>query len=145
MHTTAQNGDNESITWATLDPDEFAEKITALAESKGPALTVQDMDAVERVWAIQMPMRRHALVMMTKPFAWLREQVETDRGGALGVAEVHRALSEGVGFYQEAANLMAKAQALTMLALCVREDMDALEAAAGVRHSRVGSGQLAAQ
>lgn len=57
MHTTAQNGDSESINWATLDPDEFAEKITALAETKGPALTVQDMDAVERIWKRQMPMR----------------------------------------------------------------------------------------
>jgi hypothetical protein len=94
MHTTAQNGDSESINWDTLDQDEFAEQITALVESKGPALTVEDMDAVERVWKSQMPMRRPALVMMTKPFAWLREQVETDRGVALGVAEVEAAARE---------------------------------------------------
>lgn len=126
MHTTAQNGDSESINWATLDPDEFAEKITALVESKGPALTVEDMDAVERVWKSQMPMRRSALVMMTKPFSWLSQKVETDRHFALTVAEVYSALCEGAGFYQEVADLMTQTQAKMMLALCVREDMDAL-------------------
>ena len=126
MHTTAQNGASEAINWDALDPDEFAEKITALAEHKGPALTVEDMDAVERVWETQMPMRRCALVMMTKPFAWLCEQVETDRHFALTVAEVYRALCDGAGFYQEVADLMTQTQAKMMLALCVREDMDAL-------------------
>lgn len=126
MPTNTSEQALEPINWATLDPDEFAEKITTLAETKGPALTVQDMDAVERIWKTQMPMRRCALVMLTKSFSRLCEQVETDRGVALTVAEVHRALSEGVGFYQEVANLMEQALAQTMLALCTREDMDAL-------------------
>ena len=130
MHTTAQNGASEAINWDALDPDEFAEKITALAECKGPALTVEDMDAVERVWETHMPMRRCALAMMTKPFSWLTQKVETDRDFALTVAEVHRALSEGAGFYQMVANLMEQALAQTMLALCTREDMDALIAEA---------------
>lgn len=126
MPTNTSEPALEPINWDALDPDEFAEKITALAEHKGPALTVEDMDAVERVWETQMPMRRCALVMLTKPFAWLCEQVEADRDVALTVAEVHRALSEGAGFYQMVANLMEQALAQTMLALCTRADMDAL-------------------
>ncbi len=130
MPTNTSEQALEPIDWAALDQDEFAEKITALAESKGPALTLDDMDTIEQVWNTQMPMRRCTLAMMTKPYSWLAQKVETDRDFALTVAGIYGALCNGVGFYKTVANLMEQAEAKMMIALCTREDMDALIAEA---------------
>ena len=102
--------------------DDFADAIFAELETKEPLLTCEDMDEIEAMWKRQTRTRRAALVLLTKPWAWLNQQVIEDRGFAVAVAEV-KILADEAGLYKGLAKLMETASVWSMAALAGREDM----------------------
>ncbi len=115
--------------WDALSPDDFADKLIADLDSKGPLLTCDDMDKLERLWEEERRGRRCALVLMTKPFSWVREQVETDRDFAAAVAACYSYTRENE-LYKGTAALIEQANLWAMIALAGREDMNELLAEA---------------
>lgn len=98
------------------------DKILATMNAKGPMLSCEDMDKIEARWEEERRARRCSLVLMTKPFSWLKQQVKDDRDFALAVADVFRCTNENQ-FYKGVNELMEQAHLWAMIALCEREDM----------------------
>lgn len=109
----------------TLSLDACIAQTLAHMDTKLPALTSAQMDDIERRWNEQQALRRYALLLLTKPFSWLREQVEEDRSFALAVANAYRHTQE-TAFYQNVLDLMKEANHWMMMALCARCDMSEL-------------------
>jgi hypothetical protein len=108
-----------------LSLDECVAQTLALMDAKPPVLTCVQMDDIERRWNEQQALRRYALLLLTKPFSWLRAQVEADRSFALAVADAYRHPQE-TAFYQNVLDLMKEANYWMMMALCGRTDMSEL-------------------
>jgi hypothetical protein len=108
-----------------MPPDEFSDALFAKMEAAEPQLTCEDMDKIEAVWMSQKRDRRMALVMLTKPWAWLNQQVSKDRDFAKAVAEVEQYASRA-SLYKGLAEMMETAVVWCMLALAGREDMQEL-------------------
>lgn len=105
-----------------MPPDDFADALFAQMETKGPLLTCEDMDEIEAMLERQRRNRRAALVLLTKPWAWLNQQVTEDRGFAVAVAQI-KMLADEVGLYRGLAEFMEAASVWGMIALASREDM----------------------
>lgn len=105
-----------------MPPDDFADALIAQMETKEPLLTCEDMDEIEAMWERQRRNRRAALVLLTKPWAWLNQQVTEDRGFAVAVAQI-KMLADEVGLYEGLTEFMEAASVWSMVALASREDM----------------------
>ncbi|MBI5785187.1 MAG: hypothetical protein HZA64_07005 [Rhodocyclales bacterium] len=108
--------------WDSLSPDEFSDELFAAMQSKGPFLTPDDMDKIERLWEEERRTRRCALVLLTMPFAELRDSVEQDRDFAGAVAEVFRCTKD-LAYYKGMVELLQQANLWAMTAIACREDM----------------------
>jgi len=86
-----------------------------------PALEIERDDEAE--WERQRCNRRVALAILTKPWAWLNQQVIEDRGFAVAVAQI-KMLADEAGLYKGLAELMESASLWSDLALISREDMN---------------------
>lgn len=102
--------------------DDFADALFAQMEAKEPLLTCEDMDEIEAMWERQRRNRRAALVLLTKPWTWLNQQVTEDRDFAVAVAQA-KILADEAGLYKALAELMEAASVWSMMALASREDM----------------------
>lgn len=112
-----------------MPPDDFADALFAQMATKTPLLSCDDMDEIEALWERQRCNRRAALVLLTKPWAWLNQQVSEDRGFAVAVAQI-KMLADEAELYKGLAKFMEAASAWSMMALASREDMiDVIEEA----------------
>jgi hypothetical protein len=118
---------NECIEKAASDEmsDQEVDELLAQIDAREPMLSCDDMDKIEKQWVERRAARRCALVLMTKPFSWLREQVENDRDFALAVADVF-ICTKNIDYYKGMAELMEQAKLWSMMALVCREDMSDL-------------------
>lgn len=105
-----------------MPPDDFADALFAKMETKEPLMTCEDIDELEAMWERQRGNRRAALVLLTKPWAWLNQQVTENRKFAVAVAQI-KMLADEVGLYKGLAELMEAASVWSMVALASREDM----------------------
>lgn len=110
--------------WESMNQDEFANNLLAKMEGEEAILTCEEMDIIEKFWDVDRRNRRCSLVMLTKPFSWLREQVENDDDFAQSVAAMNVCLDASK--YEQIANLLHDAQRRLMCAIACREDMSAL-------------------
>lgn len=105
--------------------DQECDALLAQMDAREPMLSCDDMDKIEKQWVERRAARRCALVLMTKPFSWLREQVENDRDFALAVADV-LSCTKNIDYYKGMVDLMEQARLWSMMALACREDMSDL-------------------
>jgi hypothetical protein len=110
--------------WENMGEDEFADKILAKMEGEQELITCDEMDIIERFWEQDRAVRRCALVSLTKPFTWLRENIERDTGFAEAEIEVFQSLDPGK--YRAIAELLETAQKRLLVAVACREDMQVL-------------------
>lgn len=106
-----------------MPPDDFADAVFIQMETKEPLLTCEDMDEIEAMWERQRRTRRAALLLLTKPWAWLNQQVTENRDFAVAVAQI-KMLADEVKLYKGLAKFMEEASLWGMLALADREDVD---------------------
>lgn len=109
--------------------DDAADALLAEIDAKAALLTLDDMDRIEQKWRELMTVRRCSLVMLTRPFADLRSDVEESRDFAVAVAEALRKVD--LDFYQGMATLIDTARVWLLMALACREDMAEIMAEAG--------------
>lgn len=102
--------------------DDFADALFTQMEAKEPLLTCEDMDKIEAMWERQRRNRRAALVLLTKPWTWLNQQVAENRDFAVAVAQI-KILTDEAELYKTLAELMKAASVWSMVALTSREDM----------------------
>lgn len=107
--------------WQAMHGDQFADNLIVKMRHEGPALTCDEMDVIEQFWKEDMRCRRCALVMATKPFEWIEEQVRSDRKFAVAVANTLDAID--VEKYETIVSLINDSRRRMMVALSVREDM----------------------
>ena len=110
--------------WDNMDEDEFADKILAKMENQCSILTCDEMDIIEKFWEQDRRARRCALIQLTKPFKWLRENVENDDEYAEAAVEILECIDPKK--YEEIAKLISAAKVRVMCALAGREDMQIL-------------------
>ena len=112
------------IDWNALPPDEFADQMLALLKEDGPRLTTGQVDQIERYWEADRAVRRGTLVTLTKPGQWLLDKVAEDRDFAVALSAFEQALDHRP--YRETLGLIEAAKARIVVALCTREDMQAV-------------------
>ena len=108
-----------------MPSDKFADKFLAEMDAKPAQISLDDMNAVEKRWVDELTNRRCALVMLTKPFHWLRDTTQNDDEFAKAVAAI--SVMEGkIEYYKTVASLLEAAQWWAKIALLGREDGDKL-------------------
>lgn len=112
-----------------MSPDDFADALVAQMEAREPLLTCEDMDEIEAMWERQRCSRRAALGLLTKPWAWLNQQVTENRDFAVCVAQI-KECADTIGLYKGMAEFMEAASVWGMVALAGREDMSEILAEA---------------
>ncbi len=107
--------------WEQMSSEEFADSLIAKLETEEASLTAEEMDIIEQFWRNDIANRRATLIMLTKPFSEIREQIENDRSFAVAAAAVFDCIEPDK--YQAIADLLSDAQRRLMGALACREDM----------------------
>ncbi|WP_434108003.1 hypothetical protein [Paraburkholderia caffeinilytica] len=112
-----------------MDGDVFATRIFEQLEAAPPLITREQIDEIEEGIS-KDAFRRAALIFSTSSGADLCRKVEGDREFAIAVAAVHKELGNVKARYLQLADLIGTVDGRLMLALCGREDMEAVVKAA---------------
>lgn len=115
-----------------MEVEEFGNRVMADLRKAKPYLTEKQLDAIESRFCdgTKGVSRRAALLVLLKPGAWLIEHIEKDRDVAVALADVARCGADYASRLRQTADLVDTAAARINVALCVREDFDAVRAEA---------------
>ncbi len=112
-----------------MPEDDFCDALYASLQKQEALITCEQMDEIEQLWETERRSRRACLLMLTKPWAWLNEQVMNDREFALIAVQIMDIANTGK-MYQGLADLMGTVSGWTMAALASRGDMSEVMAEA---------------
>lgn len=110
--------------WETMNEDEFAGNIFEKMKGEDAVLTCEEMDIIEKFWEEDRRTRRCALIVLTKPYSWLEEQIKNDTVFAEAMMKVFECID--VKKYEAITNLLLDAQRRIMCAITCRDDFEEL-------------------
>lgn len=113
---------HDEVDWESLSEEESLDKLTGIIENKPAQLTTNNMDELEQAWVNRRRARRMALVMLTMPFAELRDNVQEDKEFATAVASALACTQNEIDFCHGVAEALETAKVWMNMSLCYRDD-----------------------
>lgn len=105
--------------------DEFADELLKKLESDDDLIEADFSDRVDEKFQRDAA-RRGGLLFLSKPWKEMADAIAKDRDLAVAFADVAVCLDESISAYKGLADLLVTAQTRINLALCGREDMQAV-------------------
>ncbi|MCG7863861.1 MAG: hypothetical protein JAZ18_15865 [Candidatus Thiodiazotropha endolucinida] len=110
------------LDWDQMSDEDFAKTLFDKLEAEGPVFTLEELGIFENRLQTNAATRRLALVVLTKPFSEIQEQIENDREFAVATADIYNCTDPGL--YQATHDLLETARLRMAGLLACRDDME---------------------
>ncbi|MFC1347716.1 MAG: hypothetical protein G8D81_20480 [gamma proteobacterium symbiont of Clathrolucina costata] len=105
-----------------MSDEDFANSLFDKLEAEGPVFTLEELGRFENRLQKNAATRRMALVVLTKPFSEIQEQIENDREFAVATADIYQCTDPEL--YQATHDLLENARLRIAGLLACRDDME---------------------